>query len=360
MTIEYPSGTAYTPDRVATLRRALGERLPSLAGVANVAVASRVPLAGNVTMTSVAETGTLSAYDSVEASRAPRYPYTLIGDGYFATLGIPLLRGRAFTGQEMAAKAPVAVVSASLARRLWGGEDPIGRRITVGRPHETHFAFQQPIYVPSTEVVGVAADVYSSSTVAPDPGALYLPFPPTEWSSEFLVRSARDVSTVKGALAAELRAIGPNLSVTYQTLEGVMASESTYLTTRILGVLVACIGALGLAMACVGVYSAVGFAVSQQTREVGIRMALGAQAQDVVRLVIGRSLGPIWIGLVVGVVLGTAAARAMSTAMQGLRLLDPTPIAMIVFALGLIAVLAAYLPARRAAGVDPASTLRLD
>ena len=139
-----------------------------------------------------------------------------------------------------------------------------------------------------------------------------------------------------------------------------MASDSTYLTTRILGVLVACIGVLGLAMACVGVYSAVGFAVSQQTREVGIRTALGAQARDVVRLVIGRSLGPIWIGLAVGLLLGTAVARVLSSAMQGLPLLDPGPIAAIVIALAVVAVTAAYLPARRAARVDPATTLRLD
>src|SRR5438105_5052737 len=345
VTVEYPNGTTYTPDRVATLRRTLAERLPALPGVASVAVTSRVPLDGNVTMTSVASTDTRAAHDSAERARTLRYAYTLIGDRYFATLHIPLLRGRAFTSQEQATSAPVAIVSASLARRLWGIADPIGRRVTVGAPGEAHFAFQRQIYMPSSEVVGVAADVYSSSTVTRDPGALYLPFPPSEWTSEFLVRSERNVSSVTAALAAEFRALDPHLSVMYQTLEGVMATESTYLTTRILGMLFGAIGILGLGMACVGVYSAVGFAVSQQTREVGIRMALGAQANDVIRLVLGRSIAPLWIGLVVGLGIGTAIARAVSAMMQGLYLLEPATIALIAVTLSAVAVTAAYLPA---------------
>lgn len=184
-----PQDLGYSTPRTSELRRVLEERLRSLPGVESVASASRVPLGGNVTSTSIVPVGAQAAIDARPGFQTTQFPYSLVSSEYFAALDIPLVRGRSFTPQEVQAAAPVAVVSDALARRLWPNDDPIGKRVTIGFPSQTHFQFQESIYSESTEVIGVARDVYSATAINPDPGAIYLPQRTAQWDQSLLVLS---------------------------------------------------------------------------------------------------------------------------------------------------------------------------
>jgi predicted permease len=355
-----PRELGYSASRAEELRQLLQERLRALPGVKSVADASRVPLGGNVTSAIVVRQGSQIAGDTRVSDQAPQFPYSFISPEYFETLGISLLRGRTISPQEIASHAPVAIVSNALARRLWPGEDAIGKRITIGSPSQTHFQFQQAAFSESSEVIGIARDVYSVTPISPDPGALYLPQLTGQWNHNLLVRTKGDPRRVAASLVSEVRALDHNLSVSFQTLDQMMASEPYFIITRLGGIVFAVIGLLGLILASIGIYSMVGYTVSQQTHEIGIHMALGAQRSDVLRLVIGRSLWSIIAGIGVGIALGIILSRALSALFQGLRLLDPTVLFGVSLLLTAVALIAAYIPARRATKVDPMIALRYE
>ena len=157
---------------------------------------------------------------------------------------------------------------------------------------------------------------------------------------------------------AAIRQIDPRLGVSYEPLEATMRNDASYVLTRIGGLVFAALGAIGLVLASIGIYSMVGYAVAQQTREIGIRMALGAQPRDVLLLVLGRTARPIGYGLGGGIALGFALSLLLSALLEGLRLADPAVLAAVSVALGGVALVAAYLPARRALRLAPAITLR--
>jgi predicted permease len=355
-----PAELGYSASRTEELNRLLRERLRALPGVRSIATVSRVPLGGNVTSTIIVPQGSEIVGDSRTGGQAAPFPYSLVSAEYFETLGISLLRGRSFTPQDVTNRAQVAIVSEALARRLWPGKDAIGERITIGSPSQTHFQFQQAPFLESSEIIGVARDVYSVTPIAPDPGALYLPQPTGQWDGNLLVRTNGDPRTVAAALTSEVHSLDRSLSVSFQSLDKVITSEGIFVGTRLCGILFAGIGLLGLILASVGIYSMVGYAVSRRTREIGIRMALGAARSDVLRLVLADSMRPILSGIAVGIVLGTALSRLLSALFQGLGLLDLTVLVVVSVFLTAIAMVAAYIPARRATTLDPAATLRFE
>jgi predicted permease len=356
VSIENPAEISYSPERTEDLHRALRERLTALPGVASIATASRAPLGGNVRRTTVLTIG-----DGVRSSEpAAQFPYTLVSPEYFQTLHIPFARGRAFTAADVASARPVVIVSESLAHRLWPGEDAIGKHLAIGTRTEAHFQFETVPRVADAEVIGIVRDVYSVSVAAPDQGALYLPRQTGQWESSLLVRADGTAQAIARSLMAAVRQIDPRLGVSYEPLEATMRNDASYVLTRIGGLVFAALGAIGLVLAVIGIYSMVGYAVTQQTREIGIRMALGAQPRDVLRLVLGRTARPIGYGLGGGLVLGFALSLLLSALLEGLRLADPAVLAAVSVALGGVALVAAYLPARRALQLAPAITLRAE
>jgi len=360
VTILNPLELGYSAGRTKDLNSQLQAKLRSLPGVTQVAQASRVPLGGNVVNTVVVPEGSAAALNPQLRAQAPQYSVTYISPEFFETLGIPVLQGRTFTPQEIASRASVAVVSTGLAQRLWPGQSPLGKRIAIGSPAQQRFFTDFAVISDSTEIVGEVGEIRSVSTIALDSGALYLPRPATGWNGNLLLRTAGDPRTVATALAAEVQSVDSNLSVSFQTLDAMMTSEGAFVATRMIGIVFSIIGSLGLFLASVGIYSMVGYTVSRQTREIGIRMALGAGKMDVLRLILRRSMKPIGAGIIAGIVLGIALSLAVSAIFPGLTLLDPAVILGVSSLLAAIALLAAYIPARRAARVDPIIALRYE
>jgi len=351
-----PQELGYTDGRARDLQIRLYQRIRASPGVVSVAFASRIPLGGNLTTTRIAALNG----SSVQTSGEQRFPYTYVSPQYFQTLAIPLVAGRTFDVRDTVAGASVAVVSEALARRFWPGDDAVGKRIGVGSPAETQFFSRGTTYSPSTEIIGIVRDVYSGNLSSPDGGAVYLPKSRDEWSSIVLVRVAADPDQVAGALAAEVRAAEPWMPVSTETMRHMIATGEVSAVYRVGAMIFAVIGIIGFALASVGVYSMVAYSVSRKTREVGIRMALGARRADVVRLLLAGSLKWIAAGSVAGAVLGSVLSRVLASQLllEGQKALDSAVVAAVSLLTAAVATLAAYFPARRASALDPAVTLR--
>jgi predicted permease len=323
--------------------RALRDRLETLPEVRGVAI-GRLPLTGTYKPPMAA--GNLKAQTLA----------TWASDGFLDTLGIRLLRGRDFTRQEADRKAPVAIVSESTARHVWPGEDPLGKRLSIDLEFRNQFT--------QFEVVGVAADARFAAITEIDPLHVYLPStdPPVGGVLSFRIRGDR-----VRALAAVRSAAGPvdrNLLPGWEVapLGSIVALERGLL--RVLAVFAGTLSLLALTLAGVGVYGVMAFLVSQRTREIGIRVALGATSRMLVRGVVAPGLRPVFIGMAIGF----SAAAAADAALDRFTHPFPDPIVQSLFgnpaiyaglALMLaIAALASLIPARRARLVDPMVALR--
>lgn len=359
LNISSPQELGYSAARTAELQNRIGERLRGLPGVVGFAFASSVPLGGNVTSTRVAPKETAAS-----TSDQQQFPYAYVTRDYFKTLGIRLRTGRDFTSHEIATNAPVAVISEALARRLWPGADPLGKRIVLGSPTEVHFLGGHAPLSASTEVIGVAADVYGQYLTLPDAGAVYLPKPQGDWNAMALIRVQGNPNAATTNLIREIHAMEPNLAVTGETLRHMISTGEATSAFNVASIVFFAIGILGFVLASIGIYSMVAYTASQRTHEVGIRMALGAQRSHLLRLLVGDSARWIAVGLALGVVVGWALVRVLASQIPQLfgrpHLLDAYVIVGVSAFTGIMASLAACLPARRATHMDPAMVLRFE
>jgi len=277
-----------------------------------------------------------------------------VGSQYFETIGTPLLRGRAFTAQDTINSPPVAIVSEKLARILWpeikeSGE-ALGKRLRVGRSD-----------LISCEVIGVAKDsrnnIFNRIDKEPEP-TIYRPFAQNYSAlASLIVRTDGDprglISGVRSEVAALDENVPPqNLQPLSETVS--LASWSARTGAAVLGVF----GLLGLVLAAIGIYGVMSYSVSRRTREIGLRMALGAKTRDVIKLIVQQGMGLTLIGAVIGVMLAVAVTRLLASLLYGVTATDPVTFAgVVLFVIG-VAVLACYVPARRATKVDPMMALR--
>ena len=276
-----------------------------------------------------------------------------VSDGYFSTLGIPMLLGRDFRAQDEPApkgRAQVCIVNESLARHLFGGSSPLGRHISFADRYTADGAL---------EIVGVVKDAHYEAVRRADPqGILYLP----SWSqiSErrlLCVRVAGDVAPVIAALRREVHGMDANVPVLHvRTLEEYV--NASFEHERLIAWLCAVFAALGLGLASVGLYGVMAHAVTERTREIGVRMALGAQRGDVIGMVLRESLVPVLAGVAAGVVGAVALARLVAGMLYGVAPRDPATIALAAVAMLGVSLAAAALPARRASRVEPMAALR--
>lgn len=267
----------------------------------------------------------------------------IVGPGYLGLMRIPLERGRDFTERDRAGSLPVAIVNQSFARRFWPGEDPIGKRIRVGDS--------------LCEVVGVARDSRTRSLNESPAPFFYLPFLQRYQPNMTLeVRTAGDPAANIPAVRREIAALDRDLPVQSGTMEDALGLS--LLPQRAGATLLGIFSVLGLVLASIGLYGVVAYAVARRTREIGIRVALGAESRDIYRDVLGHGVKLTMLGLLIGIGAALLLARIAEGVLYGVSATDPLTLGSVSAILAAVAILASYVPARRATRVDPLVALR--
>ncbi len=328
----------------AVYRRVL-EETAALPGIESATLAHVVPLAG------------WSRGTQVERSERPGEAvdsfYNLVAPDYFETLGIRILQGRALDDRDRRGSPPAVVISRALAVKLWGAENPMGRRLSITdpqpRPGEPDGLF---------EVVGVAEDVRNSSTVEPPGPLVYLPIEQRSHSRlTLLVRSASSAAGVAPGLRRALRAAHPDLSIVDLVTCGEQMRRSLA-GQRMHAEIAGLFGLLGLGVSVVGLFGLLSYTVSLRVREFGIRMAIGANPRNVERLVMRQGMGLVAVGLVLGLAGALALTSLLESLLFGVAADDPLTFLGVAAGLILVTLAACYLPAHRAAQLDPLAALR--
>lgn len=346
-----------TPARIATIRTQLALQLEGLPEVQSVAGASRLPLAGGIRVVSVSLNGR-----SPNDSGSRKSFFNLVTPGYFDTMGIPILQGRNFAARDLRDDfnfdGSTVVVSEATAMRFWPGQDPIGQRVAFGPGRDSwRFAGEKYPHSVSSLVIGVAKDVRSVSLNQLDDTCLY--FPVTRAPS-IVMRVRRDEGKAVAEIQRLMQTTHSDLGAEVADSRAAFSNQAGFVLSRVGAIGSAMIGILGLLMASVGIYGTVGFAVMRRTQEIGIRMALGAQRRDVLGLVLSETMRPVVVGLAIGLAGAAMASHLMSSLLFGLSTLDPVAFLGVSAVLAAVALLASYLPARRATRVDPMIALRYE
>ncbi|HEV7874277.1 MAG TPA: ABC transporter permease [Enterovirga sp.] len=334
-------GGAYKEAEGRALYQRLLERARALPGVRSAALSETLPLGLNIHISRVDLEG--QSKPKEERQEVDRVG---VAPGYFATLGIPILRGRAFGEQDAPGTPRVVIVNETGARRFWPGQDPIGRRLRFNDEE------------PWGTVVGVARDGKYRS-LGEEPRSFIYHSTIQDYSSfaTLVVASDGNERALLTAVRRELNEIDPGLPIF--SLKTMSEHLSIMLFPARMGAaLLAAFGGLGLLLASIGLYGVVASSVARRTREVGIRMALGARREDVLGLVVREGMILTSFGLLVGLALAFAASRLMSSLLYGITPADPVTYAAVALVLALVAFLANLLPARRATQVDPVVALR--
>jgi len=332
----------YDVDRAAAFRKRAIDALRAIPGVTGVAAASRLPLAGDVTMEAVHVRG---QHDP--GSEGTPVDAVSAGPDYFRVVGVPLVEGRAFTDDDCESSRRVAIVNETLARRFWPGRSAVGQ--------EVHLA---GLAQPPHEIVGVARDHKVRSIGEAPRSYLHLPIGPSRIVS-LAVRTAGPSAGVIPALRSAILELEPAVVFTDDVAAAEVASR-TLLPTRVGALLLGSFGGLALLLAAVGLYGVIAYSVSLRTREVGVRMALGARPGDVLRLVLRQGGRLALIGVAIGSLLAAIVGRVLESLLYGVSAIDPIAYAAGAGILLLAAAVANVVPAVGAARIDPFRTLRAD
>jgi predicted permease len=332
----------YTQERAELFYDQVTDKVAALPGVAGAALAQNPPLAGGFLRSVFPEGADTTTKDRILIQVNDVTP------GYLQTIGIPLVRGRDFTRTDDAASPRVVIVNQTMADEFWKGQDPIGRRFKF---------FGDEDY---STIIGVAKNAkYNGVQEQPLP-FIYLPLKQSFSPAVTLhVRAAGDATRLASAVRGAVRELDPTLTLfNVQTLEDQI--QQSLQPQKMNVVLLSTFGALALLLAAIGLYGVASYAVAQRTREIGVRMALGAQPGAVLSLVLGNGLILVAVGLAAGLVASYFVAGAMSALVVGVNPHDPLTFTATPIILGAIALLASYVPARRATRIDPLLALRAE
>jgi predicted permease len=280
--------------------------------------------------------------------------FDVVAPGYFEALQIPMVRGRTFTKADAEGAPGAVIVNEAFARRYWPGQDPLGKRMSRGRITQDG----QKIF--PLEVVGVAKDgKYVSLGEDPRPYVYYCHLQQYEPSMSVLVRTASEPKQLIGAVRGATQSVDPNLPI-FSVTTLVEHLGISLIPVRIAATLLGIVGLVAMILASLGVYGMVSYAVSQRTQEIGIRIALGARANDILRLAVGQGAGLVFLGITVGLAAAFGVTRFMKFLLYGISPTDPMTFVGIAALLAGVALLACYFPARRATRVDPMVALRYE
>jgi predicted permease len=338
-TVTAPAATYATPAQRLDLFRRLEQRVRALPGVASVSIASAAPLAGGDDAPLQGTAG-----DTVAMVRT-----VVIDPGYFETLDVPIVRGRDLTDSDGGAEQPVAIVNERFAARFFGGRDALGQRIALGRADGGGTT--------QATIVGVAADVRQRPRPEPEP-VVYLPYRTAAAPTMvLLVRSGIEPGALVPRLRQEVLALDPALPMyRIQTMSEVVRNATW--NARMSQRLILLITFIAVALSAAGLYAVTAHGVALRRRELGVRMALGAQPRQVLLLVLRRVLLQLSLGLAAGIVAAIAWDRMFPSGRPGVSILNPLALAAIAITLAIAAVIACAAPARRAIRLDPVAAIR--
>jgi putative ABC transport system permease protein len=335
--------------RVAFTEQVL-ERVKALPGITSAGMTTNIPLQ----IGSIDSVFTVEGRPTANPADVPITAFRVVSPDYLETLGVELIKGRLLNEQDRADSLPVVVVSEELARQAWPGEDPIGKRIKRGRLQQTDR--------PWMTVVGLVKDIKEDRfNFRINRPVWYLPYAQVDNSFplNLVVRAGVDPASLTAAVRSAINTIDPDQpisnEITMKTyLSGVLNTE------HFSAVLMGTLAALGLLLAALGLYGVMAYSVSQRTGEIGLRMALGARQSDIMKLVIGQGIRLIFIGLSLGLLAALALTRLLSSTLYKVSPNDPTTFTLVALLLSAVALLACYIPARRAIKVEPVIALRRD
>jgi putative ABC transport system permease protein len=338
-----------TEERVRYVHQTL-ERLQALPGVENAAFVAPMPFSGG----NVGGDFRIEGRPRPEPGQEPGANMRSVTPQYFQAIRIPVRSGRYFTGQDQRGGVGVAIINETLARRYFPDEDPLGKRISNIGANQNEGDPEQ------WEIVGVIGDVHHSSLTRPPAAELYLPYQQNSWTwGNFFIRTITDPAPLTKSFTEQIRAGDTTVPIT-NVGPLTQAISNTVAQMRFYTFLFVLFGALGLILTLTGIYGVISYTVSQRTQEIGIRMALGAQASDVLKMLIRQGMVLTGVGIGIGVVAAGALTRLMANMLFEVSATDPLTFAVIVLLLALVALLACWIPARRATKVDPLVALRCD
>jgi predicted permease len=342
-----PTKNGYEGRRILSLCDNIRERLQAVPGVQAVTFSELALLTGWMNNGPIA----IEGYQT-KPGQEMGVEWDAVGPGFFETMGIRLLLGRSIGRRDTSNSPKIAVVNEAMARRYFGDSNPIGRRFSLDEKFDP---------VRALEIVGVVENA-KYADLRTDPRMVYIPNAQEEPSlgrMYFEIRTAGDPTALVAAIRSAIREIEPSLG-----LEGVKTQtqliEEALTQERLFAELCSFFGLLALALAAVGLYGLMAYSVARRTNEIGIRMALGAQRKQVLYMVIRQAVGLVAVGVAAGLLLALATTRLIASELFGLKPTDPLSLGLAAFFMLAVAVLAAYLPARRATKVDPMVALRYE
>jgi putative ABC transport system permease protein len=309
-----------------------------------VGLTSYLPLAGPIRFVYFCPEGTVC----LGVGKDPTTALRQVSADYFATMHTPVLKGRAFTQRDNANAPMVAIVNQTIADRYWPGQNPIGKHLANSRD------------MIQREVVGVVADVKFSALSAANVEEVYLPLEQNPWpATTLIVSSPVNSQALVAAVRSKIAEVDPNLPITgIATMEQIVSTSVAQ--PRLIAQFVGLFAGSALLLAAIGIYGVMAYSVAARTQEMGIRMSLGAESGDILRLVIGQGMRLALLGVGIGVVGSLALTRLLASLLFGVRAADPFVFGAATLVLVICAFVACYLPARRATRVDPMIVLRYE
>ncbi len=346
MTVAVPPAKYTDVNRQITFFDQLNERVRSLPGVNGVGNVNILPLqAGNTTRVNVEGDPIPPSGQEIEAN------IRTVDEKYFQTLGVPMIAGRAFDQRDNPDVPPVVIIGKSMADRIFAGRDPIGRRLMYAG-----------VQSPPITIVGVVGDIKIGGLDDAIRPVIYYPFRQNSGTgTNLVIRTDGDPNALAGAVRSEARALEPELAVfNVLGMEQIISQSPAAFMRRFPAVLIGIFAAVALLLASVGIYGVVSYSVSQQTHYIGVRMALGAQASDILKMVLKEGLTLAVAGMALGVLAALGLMRLLRSLLFGVGTTDAATFAVVLVTLFVVALFACYIPARRATKVDPLVALRYE
>ena len=344
-----PEDRYKTADQVAGFFRPLLNRLKAVPGVLEATETSTLPPFGGIP----------SDIEIPGKTHAEKWNalFQLCSEGYFPVLKIQFIDGRPFTEAEVEGKRKLAVVNQTFVHKYLAKENPMGQRVHIAQLEQ----FPDKLADPWFEIIGVVADAKNNGLQDPVQPEIWVPYTMTGSAARgILVRTGPDPMTLMNSIRQEIWATDSNVALTFTgTLEGFIAQFS-YAGPRFGFLLMTVFGSIGLVLVTIGVYSVLAYTTARRTHEIGIRMALGAEKHDVLRLVIRMGLGLVGGGIILGIVASLAIARVIATQLWGVSAYDPVTLTCVAALLLITGIVACWIPARRASRVDPLVALRYE